>query len=529
MKKLLTIFFFLFFYAAGAQSLHVDSTRFITGLKCCTGISYAMPTADKGMLLVGGESNNPGGIIPPFPIDTSTAGNVMIVKIDSNQKISWLKIYGGSEDEGAGSACQLPDGGYAVLASTQSSNGNVTGFHGGYDYWLLRLDASGNLLWENCYGGPGDEGASSLALTPDGGFIMLGTTNYAGGEVTLHYGNEFDYDWWVVKTDSIGNLQWQETLGGTGQENNLGTILSIDSAYYLISTSNSTDHNCTDTFWHPGVNTNNDYYVLKLDPGGDILWDSSYGGSNDEDEYYAMFDTRDSTIVINGGTHSDDYMVTGYVGSGDMWVLKLNKNGKLLWEKTLGYSTADNGANGICTAPDGGYMAYGGTSAGSIGPANAWIVNIDSNGNEIMDKVFGGTGSEMPTSIIPYLNGYVATGSSSAAVFTEGSCNVNYSGAYVSYIGYWPLAANNLEGPTERVMTLCPNPTDDNVSILLTNNVTSGFITIQNITGQVICTAKVDNHTDNINVATENWIKGIYLVRWQSEDGKVITGKLIID
>ena len=427
MKKLLLLFL-LFSYGASGQSLHIDSTRFITGLRCCTGINYTIPTVDKGFLFVGVESENPRGIIPYFPLDTSGAGNVMVGKIDSNQQISWIKIYGGSENEGAGSACQLPDGGYAVLCTTSSDNGDVTNFHGENDYWLLRLDDSGNLLWENCYGGPGGEQAASVALTPDGGFIMLGTTNQAGGEVTLHYGDEFDYDWWVVKTDSLGNLQWQKTLGGTGQESGYGTILSIDSAYYLISSSGSTDHNCTDTFWHPAVSTGYDYYVLKLDTGGNVLWDSSYGGSNDEDEAYAMFDTRDSCIVITGTTLSNDYMVTGYNGGySDMWVVKIRMNGTLIWEKCLGGTNEDQG-EGICAGQNGGYINYGSTYIGPIGGEDCWVFAVDSAGNEIANDIFGGTDDELPYSIMPYSNGYVATGVSGSDSFTQGTTYGNFAG-----------------------------------------------------------------------------------------------------
>ena len=532
MKKLLLLFL-LFSYGASGQSLHIDSTRFITGLRCCTGINYTIPTVDKGFLFVGVESENPRGIIPYFPLDTSGAGNVMVGKIDSNQQISWIKIYGGSENEGAGSACQLPDGGYAVLCTTSSDNGDVTNFHGENDYWLLRLDDSGNLLWENCYGGPGGEQAASVALTPDGGFIMLGTTNQAGGEVTLHYGDEFDYDWWVVKTDSLGNLQWQKTLGGTGQESGYGTILSIDSAYYLISSSGSTDHNCTDTFWHPAVSTGYDYYVLKLDTGGNVLWDSSYGGSNDEDEAYAMFDTRDSCIVITGITLSDNYMVTEYVGDGDMWVIKINKNGTLLWQKTLGNTAQETTGTGICAAPDGGYIAYGNMYNDTSGIEGLWLFNLDSAGNEIANKRFGGPANigvvEVSYSIIPYLNGYVAAGLSGADTFTEGTTYGDFDGGggpFISYIGYWPLAVKNIYTQSEQIQ-IYPNPATEYTTILVPDN--GGNIQALNCIGENFFVKKVNQNTRYININTESWAKGLYIVKWQGEDGVVLTKKLIIN
>jgi len=235
MKKLLLLLLIVFSYTTylSAQALVIDSTRFITGNNPGTGIEFAIPTADKGILLVGYTAANPGGIIPYFPLDVANE-NVLIGKIDSNRQISWLKVYGGSDDDGAISACQTPDGGYAVLANTSSNNGDVTGFKGATDIWLLRLDASGNLLWEKTYGSTQSDGGLSVANTPDGGFIVLGSTNGSDDDVPFHYGDPFSLDWLVIKTDNAGNVQWSKDLGGTGDEGESGSILSVGSSYYLV-------------------------------------------------------------------------------------------------------------------------------------------------------------------------------------------------------------------------------------------------------------------------------------------------------
>jgi hypothetical protein len=316
MKTIPSILFILLCCLHTAYSqLVIDSTRFITGNQCCTEIYYSIPTADKGILFVGSDAGNPGGIIPYFSIDISVNGNVMIGKIDSNHQISWIKIYGGSQADGASSIVQTADGGYAVLASTASNDGDVTGFLGVTDIWLLRIDASGNLLWEKCYGSPAQDYGISIANTPDNGFIILGGSYGSGDDIPFHYGDMSTTDWIVIKTDSTGNMQWCKDLGGTGEEGD-GSIITMDSSYYLVANSSSTDHDCTDTAWHRGVNTGADYYVLKLDNIGRVLWDSSYGGSGGDGVNYAMFDLRDSTIAITGTTNSDDYMVTGYQGGG---------------------------------------------------------------------------------------------------------------------------------------------------------------------------------------------------------------------
>lgn len=359
MKTLYSIFLIILFSAATAiaQSLHIDSTRFVCGPRSGTQINYAIPTADKGILFVGVDALNPGGIIPYFPIDTVLT-NVLIGKIDSNHQISWLKVYGGSEDDGAASVCKASDGGYAVLASTGSSNGDVTGYKGNGDLWLIKTDASGILLWEKCYGSSESDEPIAIANTPDHGFIMLGATNGSDGDVPFHHGDFATFDWFVVKIDNIGNKQWSRDIGTTGNESFNGSILAIDGGYYLISATDSSNNDCTDTAWHRGVYSGLDIYVIKLDSAGNILWDSSYGGSHGEGAIHAMYDPRDSTIMIAGWTFSGDYMVTGYQDGGDFWVLKINKKGTLLWEKTLG-SPNQEGATGICPASAGGYMVYG--------------------------------------------------------------------------------------------------------------------------------------------------------------------------
>jgi hypothetical protein len=394
MKTIPSILFLLLCCLHPAYSqLVIDSTRFITGYNCCTSITYSIPTADKGILFVGSDMENPGGIIPYFPTDTSINGNVMIGKIDSNHQISWIKVFGGSQDDGGNSVCQTPDGGYAVLAYTESSDGDVTGYLGGGDMWLLRLDVSGNLLWEKCYGSSAQDIPMSIANTPDHGFILSGTTDGSDNEVPLHYGAFYSFDWLVIKTDSMGNFLWGKDLGGTEQEGSTGSILAIDSSYYLISWSNSADHDCTDTSWHAGLTfINGNYYIIKLDDAGKVIWDSSYGGSGGDYANYAMYDTRDSTIVITGSTSSGDYMVTDFHGWQDMWIIKVNRNGTLIFEKTLG-GTDQEGGTSICTFLNGGYLAYGSRYPGTIG-GGLDLYLLNNTGNEISNKYFGGSNGD---------------------------------------------------------------------------------------------------------------------------------------
>ncbi len=529
MKHIYPVLFLLIFpLLTRSQGLYVDSTRFITGNKPNTAIQYATPTSNKGILFVGLDALIPGGIVPFFPTDT-VLENVLVGKIDGNGQISWIKVFGGSDDDIAVSACQTPDGGYAVLAETFSDDGDVTGNHGGNDLWLLRIDSSGNLLWQKCYGSAESDEPISIANTRDNGFILLGATNGSDGDVPFHYGDYFSLDWLVIKTDSVGNVQWSKDLGGLGDEGENGSILAVDNNYYLVSSSASTDHDCTDTVWHTGVNTGGDYYVLKLDDTGRVLWDSSFGGSQQDYINYAFFDTKDSTIVITGNTNSSDYMVTGYQGNGDMWVIKVNKNGTLLWQKDIGTLYEDYGT-GICSSYSGGYLTYGWTHnvSGPIGQEDLWLVGLDNLGNETTSKLFGGANViESSCSVVNYLNGYVATGNSSAFTFTEGSTYGNFDsvgGIFVSYIDTGTLSVNNVNNNHSH-LAVYPNPSQEKIRIVVPDN-DRGSLSIINNLGQEIY-SKLVMQTIYVNVDTDKWPDGMYLIKWQSANGEVLTTKLI--
>ena len=526
MKKLITYFLIVFSFSVhlSAQSLHIDSTWFLPTIRPNTVIQCAIPTLDKGVLFVGAMVLIPGGIIPPFPLDT-VLENVMIGKIDSNHQVSWVKVYGGTQEDVAISACQTPDGGYAVLAGTNSNDGDVTGFKGGVDIWLLRIDGNGNLLWEKTYGSTQSDGPVSIANTQDHGFIILGSTNGSDGDVPFHYGSFFSMDWLVVKTDSIGNIQWSKDIGGTGDEAPYGAILPVDSVYYLASSSNSTDYDCSDTAWHEVINTNDDFHLLKLNSRGSVLWDSSYGGTGFDDVGKAFFDARDSTMMMIGNTASNDMMVTGYHGSGDLWVVKANKKGTLVWENSLGTEGPETGGGG-CEAPNGGYMIFGAADY-VIGGSDGWLSAINSSGNEFDHVIFGGIYNDNIYSFVPCSGGYAASGISGSPSFTEGiNCNTNNSGSFISYFESWPLEVGSLEN-NENIF-IYPNPADNKININIPHG-QNGHLAISTIIGQVVYATPVTTKLELQTIDLQCWATGMYIIRWQGEDGSILTEKFIKD
>jgi len=469
----------------------------------------------SGEIPIGWEDSSWGG------------GNVLVGKMDTNFNLLWVKVYGGTGQDYGCSAVATPDGGFALLCYTSSNDRDVTGNHGYHvgDYWLIRLDSIGNLSWQKCFGSPYDELPFSIALTTDNGFILAGTNPGSGGDVPYHYGGNFSLDWFVVKTDSIGNLNWSRDFGGTADEGEHGSILAQDGVYYLASFSSSTDHDCIDTCWHPNKVTAPDLYLLCIDTAGNIIWDSSYGGSGADGCFAAIWDPRDSTIVVNGVTTSDDYMVSGYYGAagGDMWAIKIKNNGKFLWQRCMGEVNQDGGEN-LCLS-DAGYILFGVASRNNIGMQDALLFSLNTNGDTLNSLIFGSSGYDYPYgNVINFNRGFLCSGFTYLDDFDVGENDYRIAGAneysFMSYFQYWPL------GIPERVknsdLIVSPTPTSKELSIetsyhgllLITDCLGKQWLTRNNFTGGVI--------------EVSNWPAGVYLISIQTDDGNCLKDKFIV-
>ena len=182
--------------------------------------------------------------------------------------IVWNKLLGGGDSEVAYSIQQTTDGGYIVAGTSRSSaNGDVTGTnHGTYDYWIVKLDGSGNIVWNKLLGGSGSETAYDIQQTTDGGYIVAGSSNTpANGDVSgvNHGGN----DYWIVKLDGSGNIVWNKLLGGNGIEAAY-RIVQTTGGSYLVAGSSTSSFNGDVT---PTNHGQADFWIIRLDANGNIL------------------------------------------------------------------------------------------------------------------------------------------------------------------------------------------------------------------------------------------------------------------
>ncbi|MCK9593687.1 MAG: PKD domain-containing protein [Methanoregula sp.] len=354
--------------------------------KCLGGLNgdnaqSIQQTADGGYIVAGKSNSNDGNV-------TGNHGNYdyWVVKLTATGTLDWQKCLGGLNEDNAQSIQQTTDGGYIVAGFTYSNDGNVTGNHGSADYWVVKLDSTGTTLWQKCLGGLNHDNAKSIQQTADGGYIIAGYTYSNNGNVTGNHGN---YDYWVVKLDNSGNLLWQKCLGGINIDHAVSIHLTGDGGFIIAGSTASNDGNVD------GNHGNYDYWVVKLDNSGNLLWQKCLGGTN-IDYAYSIQQTGDGGYIVVGFAHSNDGNVTGSHGSADYWVVKLDNSGNLLWQKCLGGTNIDY-AYSIQQTGDGGYIVVGytrsndGNVMGNHGESDYWVVKLDNSGNLLWQKCLGGT------------------------------------------------------------------------------------------------------------------------------------------
>jgi len=304
----------------------------------------------------------------------------------SSQGNYWVKTYGGKGNDVITGVAVAEDGSIIVVGYTNSS--------GNEDAFVMKLSPKGKVLWARTYGGDLDDYASSVALTGDGDIIVVGHT--------YSFGAGLD-DAWVFKLDSNGNILWQKTYGGS----------NIDEAYAVALTPRG-DIVIAGNTMSFGAGSE-DVWVLKLNDNGSVIWARTYGGGKCD---------RASSVTISS---YGDIIVAGYtksfgVGNSDVWVLCLDKQGNIKWQKTYGGSNGDY-ANGVGIMPNGDIVVVGDTNSSGVGYYDAWILMLDKEGNIEWQKTYGGPYTDVATAVTVASNGDILVGGFTGS-FGNGSVDV---------------------------------------------------------------------------------------------------------
>jgi predicted secreted protein len=303
--------------------------------------------------------------------DTSSFGaggsDFWLIKTDADGNMLWNKTYGGTGTETSGDMCLTNDGGYAMSGYTTSFGA------GGQDFWLVKVDADGNMLWNKTYGGTANEYAYHVIQTVDGGYALFGQTDSFGAG-----GNDF----WLVKTDGSGNAQWNKTYGGTANDIGIHVLQTADEGYALLGHTSSFGTGPLDA------------WLIKTDSTGIMQWNQTYGGTGNEFGQ-CLDQSSDGGYVIGGIT-------TSYgAGSTDFWLFKTDAAGSMQWNQTYG-ETGSDGATHFIQTSDGGYAITGWTTGDG---QDAGLVKTDSAGNLQWNQTYGGAGSEIAYALLETSDG----------------------------------------------------------------------------------------------------------------------------
>jgi hypothetical protein len=431
--------------------------------------SSVQQTSDGGYIMAGRTRSFGAGGVDVFLIKTDAFGNVQ-----------WAKAYGGGGADLAFSVQQTSDGGYIVAGLTHSfgaSNG---------DFFVVKMDANGNIQWAKTYGGTGADTAWSVQQTSDGGYIVAGYTRSFGA------GN---LDIFLIKTDEFGNVQWAKTYGGAGDDRAYSVQQTSDGGYILVGETRS-------------FGTNYDIFLIKTDANGNIIWAKTYAETND-DRTYSVQQTSDGGYIVAGTRRiSLNYSI---------FLIKTDANGNVQWAKAYGGGGEDR-AFSVQQTSDGGYIVTGRTGSFGAGGVDVFLIKTDANGD------IGSCG---------------IVGSASPTVNTV-SPTVNTPSPSVSSISLTPGS------PSPTVTTIntltvsapCPLSDDNELGISESCQIASGLITpykggikvsksgefevkVYNVSGVVVKSVKGKNEV-KLELS-----RGVYFVEVIS-GGKVIREKVVI-
>jgi hypothetical protein len=285
--------------------------------------------------------------------------DVWVAKLNaSTGDIVWQKTFGGSADDWANSIIETNDGGFLVVGSTSSTNGDVTQMRGSSDVWIIKLDNNGNMIWQKTYGGSLGDAASSVTQVGNELILCAGSSSIDGDLSTLN--NHGGSDSWVFRLDLSGNLLCGKTYGGTGGEGE-GAIYPVEGGYVFSTTTNSSNGDVSGN--HGYVDT----WVVKIDASGNKIWQKCFGGTDMDNANIVDVDAT-GKIVLVGYSFSKNGDIPRTKANEDLWVVRVDaSNGNKLYSDVI---TGGDMANDAVPTNDGMYMTSG------RGNGDAWLVKF---------------------------------------------------------------------------------------------------------------------------------------------------------
>lgn len=291
-----------------------------------------------------------------------------------NEDDTWMKTFGGKKIDAGSSVLQVSDG-YVVVGATKSYGS------GEHDVWLIKTNNNGEEIWRILYGTKNDDFGNDVKQTDDGGFILTGYTERS----------ETGKDVWLLKTDNNGELLWEKTFGNDNHDHGSEVVQTSDEGYIIVGNAD-----------HTG-GPHGDVWLIKTDSNGNKLWDKKFGGVG-HNHGSSVLQTLDGGYIIIGSS-----FVNQETESYDLWIIKTDNNGEMLWDKKYHNASADFGCS-IEETTDGNYIIVGVTESGA-GYDKVWLIKIDNEGDILWDETYGETSQDRAYSVQQTTDGgYILAG-----------------------------------------------------------------------------------------------------------------------
>lgn len=496
----------------------------------------AQPTADYGFILAGSSLSSKTG-----NKNDNNHGDLdyWIWKMDEKGDLDWQKSIGGSGFDLLQSIKNTRDGGF-ILAGTSSSPKDFQkkdSCKGLTDFWVVKLDAKGEELWQRTLGGSGQDELVCAFQTKDGGYMLGGSSSSSPIINSLHAPKVLDakpdpyakseksrgnMDYWIVKLNKVGEVEWQKTYGGEYADLLRSMEQTKDGGYILGGYSNSPQSG-DKTEPNRGIG---DYWIIKIDATGIIEWQNTYG-SNGDDQLYVIHQTQDGGYIAGGNSNSTQPLTTlgGTVGNGtDYWILKLDEKGEVVWSKTYDFGKTDI-LTSLVENKDNTYLIGGYAQSenkhptdGLVGKAmglvnkektgiNDYIaLKIDEKGEELWKKTVGSAGEDILRKLIETRDGgylMAGTSNSSASKDKNGSIGGN---------DFWVVKLKD-KTKLEKVKTdieAIPNPAVTFTNIIIGYEYEKGTAMVVDMAGRILQQFPITDRTVPIDLS--QYPEGIYVV-----------------
>ena len=412
MRILLIILFTAFASLLFAQTPAIHWQKSLGGKN--SEFAYAAtPTSDGGYVIVGTTNNNKDGDVPTSKAFSGAGGSdIWVVKLNNWGEIVWSKTFGGTKDDIATDVIETKDKAILVVATTNSTDGEAVGNGSRGGIILLKLKADGAIEWRKVFASGYNAGEIAFAKadaiskpsikpTADGGYVLGATISPINTA-----------DFWLSKLSATGDIQWTKTYGSSQNEWLNEVIVCSDGGFLLLGGTEASNLEIV------GAGKGFiDFFAIKTDVTGKVLWQKALGGTN-LDIAYSAIETTDNGYIIVGETNSTNGDMVGNLGQKDGFLAKFATNGQLLWKVLTGGTDID-GLYNIKKASDGKMFAMGISSSdiGKVRPkgpvGDMWLVNIETSGIITSHTMFGGADSDIARGAFPTADGgFIIAGNS---------------------------------------------------------------------------------------------------------------------